>query len=249
MTALPFFVDQDFAAYEDARQRDPEYNAFRLVVRRKLETHGKAAKACLKKERGLDLAIRTSLNHPHATNRNRVSSQIAYLSRAPKDKKALGAIVGKALSKDVDTHYIQTTLNIVIDAGGFEQSLRIHSQAWWDGLNLKKRVADEAGLDLFGDLVNSLPQGFVLLMDSWRKEYLPGSIGPQDLQRYFASYTPGEHWFNLRRRIPKGLAIDIGERIGDFVEEGMLALAHVYRFVCWSPENNFLFGDDGRMHD
>jgi len=247
MTDLPGFLEQDFAAYAENRQRDPEYNGFRLAVRRKLDAHGKAAQSYLKKEAGLSLGCRTSLNHPHASNRMRVTSQLAYLSRAPKDKKALHAIVGPALGKDVDTNYIQTTLALQIDAEGFEQSLRVHSQAWWDGQNLKKRVAIDAELDAFGDLVNSLPPGFALYMDNWRKPYVPGDISAQDLKRYFASYTPGEHWLNLRRRIPKSVAIQLGADIGAFAREGFLAVAPIYRFICWSPENNYLFGEDGRM--
>ena len=246
MTELPHFVEQDFEAYSDSRQRDPEYNGFRLVVRRKLDAHGKHVQKYLKKA-GVALGCRTSLNHPHASNRNRVSRQLAYLSRAPKDKKELNALVGPALAKDVDTNYIQTTLALEVDAEGFEQALRIHSQAWWDGINLKNRVQEDAELDGFGDLLNAMPQGFVLRMDTWKLDYVPGKIGPQDLQQYFGSYTPGEHWLHLRRRLPKEVVIQLGTKIADFAEEGMRALAEVYRFIAWSPDNNWLFDEDGRI--
>lgn len=244
---LPVLLDQDFAAYEERRQKDPEYNGFRLAVRRKLDAYGKEAVKYLKKEAKLALGCRTSLNHPHASNRNRVRSQIAYLSRTPKDKKALNAIVGPALAKDVDTNYIQTTLAIQVDSEGFEQSLRIHSGAWWDGQNLKNRVRSVAEMDEFGDLLNGLPQGFVLYMDNWRKEYVAGEVPPSELERYFRSYEPGQHWFNLRRRLSRSVAIEIMGGLAGFVREGFLGLADLYRFVCWSPENNFLFGEDGKM--
>lgn len=247
-TPLPSpFVEQDFLAYEDRRQTDPEYNSYRLAVRRKLDAYGKVAARYLRKEAGLALACRTSLNHPHASNRFRVRSQLVYLSRAPKDKRGLNAIVGPALAKDVDTHYVQTTLALQVDAEGLELSLRIHSQAWWDGQNLKNRVQDEEQMDLFGDLVNGLPEGFVLYMDNWRKEYVPGAISPQELDRYFRSYTPGQHWFNVRRRLPKFVAIEIGDRSADWARQGFLGLAHLYRFICWMPENDWLFTDEGRM--
>lgn len=247
MSELPTFVEQDFAAYADKRQRDPEYNAFRLVVRRKLDAHGKAAIKELAKAKGLKLTSRTSLNHPHATNRMRVSSQLVYLSRAPKDKKALGAIVGPALGKDVDTHYIQITLAMQVDETGIEQALRIHKMAWWDGLNLKNRIKDLAEMDLLGDLLNGLPNGFILFMDNWKKEYRCGEISPQELGRYSQTYTPGEHWLHLQRRIDAQAAIARGAEIADWGREGFHALADIYAFASWSPENNRLFNEEGKI--
>ena len=52
---------------------------------------------------------------------------------------------------------------------------------------------------------------------------------------------------NLRRRIPKELAIQLGTDVGGFVLESGLALVPVYRFVIWSPENDELFDEDGRV--
>ncbi|MCA8968932.1 MAG: hypothetical protein KDC95_04085 [Planctomycetes bacterium] len=239
------FVAQDFAAYEDRRQRDAEYNGFRLIVRRKLDAYGKAAVQDLKREKGLDLTGRTSLNHPHATNQNRVSSQLVYLSRSAKDKKALGAIVGPVLSKDVDTHYIQTTLGLQIDAQGAEQALRIHKLAFWDGLNLKNRVKNVAEMDLLGDILNSMPGSFVLLMDNWKKEYRCGEIAPEELSRYFTTYQPGEHWLHVRRRFPIEFAAS--SEFMDTVRDGFRSLADFYAFATWSNDNNCLFDADGRM--
>jgi len=247
MSDPPVLVEQDFAAYAGKRSRDPDFNGYRLLVRRKLDVFGKDAVRYLDKEADLRLTSRTSLNHPHATNRNRVSRQIAYLSRRPEDKKALTAIVGPALAKDVDTHYVQTTLAVQIDEDSCELALRIHAMAWWDGQNLKNRVGNEAEMDLCGELINRLPQGFALLMDNWRKEYLPGSVSPQDLQTYFNTYTPGEHWLHVRRRLDKNTAIALHEDFGGWAREGFLALADLYRFICWSPDSNWLFGDDGKM--
>lgn len=239
------FVPQDFAAYEERRQRDPEYNGFRLIVRRKLDAHGKAALRDLAATKGIDLTSRTSLNHPHATNQNRVSSQLVYLSRSAKAKKALGSIVGPVLSKDVDTHYIQTTLGLQVDAQGLEQALRIHKLAFWDGLNLKNRVRAVAEMDHLGDILNGMQGGFTLFMDTWKKEYRCGEIAPEELARYFQSYQPGEHWLHLRRRFS---IMEAGhEDIHVKVRDGFRELADVYAFATWSPVNDHLFDADGRM--
>lgn len=244
---LPSFQEHDFAAYESHRQRDPEYNKFRLAVRRKLDAHGKALKTAIQKQHGLALASRTSLNHPYTYNFGRVNAQWAYLSRSPKDKKELVARVGEALAQDVDTHYIQTTLVVHLDAEGLDVALRIHALAWWDGINLANKCKTRAGCQDFADCLNTLPPGFVLQMDRWKREYHPGKLRAEDLENYFAYYQPGEHWLNLRRRLPKSMVLELGPAIGDFVHESGMALVPVYRFVIWTPENDELFDDAGRV--
>jgi hypothetical protein len=243
----PAFQEHDFAAYEGHRQRDPEYNKFRLAVRRKLDTHGKALKSAIQKQHKLTLASRTSLNHPYKFNFGRVNAQWAYLSRSPKDKKALVERVGDVLAQDVDTHYIQTTIVAHLDAEGFDIALRVHALAWWDGINLANKCDTPAGCADFAEVLNQLPSGFVLQMDRWKREYHPGHLRGTDLENYFSYYQPGEHWLNLRRRIPKALAIELGPQIADFVQESGLALVPVYRFIVWTPENDELFDEDGRV--
>lgn len=247
MPKLPSLTLQDFAAYEPHRQRDAEYNAYRLAVRRKLGLHGRHLQQLLETQAGLELKSRTSLERPYKFNLGRVGAQWAYLSRSPKDKKALQARVGPALGKDVDTHYIQTTLVVSVDSEGLEQALRIHSLAWWDGQNLKLKCNDPEHLDAWLELLNSLPQGFILFMDNWKKEYACGRLHTQDLRAYFKTYTPGEHWLNLRRRIPASLASTLDEDLTAFLEEGALALAPLYRFLAWTPENNHLFDEADRV--
>ena len=244
---LPGFTTADFAAYEEKHQRDPEYNAHRLAVRRKLDSFGKAAKRMLKSECDLDLATRTSLNHPYKYNAGRVNAQWVYLSRTPKDKKALNALVGPALAKDVDTHYIQTTLVLSIDDEGIEQALRIHALAWWDGINLKNKVQDRVELENWTELLNGLPEGFILFMDRWLKQYPAGTLAASDLRAYFRSSQPGEHWLNLRRRIPIHVAVELGSELKEFAFEGFRALAAPYRYLCWTPGNNSLFDAAGRI--
>jgi len=247
MVDLPQFQANDFRAYETGRQRDPEFNGYRLAVRRKLGEHGKALKRQLEKQRGLSLSCRTSLNHPYKFNHGRVNAQWTYLSRSPKDKKQLQARVGPALGTDVDTHYIQTTLVVSLDSDAIEIGLRIHALAWWDGQNLKNRVADPAELNAWTDLLNDLPTGFILFMDRWKKEYVCGRLSAQDLRAYFKTYQPGEHWLNLRTRLPKDTCVEMGSEFAGVCANAVLALAPVYEFVCWTENNDWLFDADGRI--
>src|ERR1041384_3471385 len=137
------FLERDFKAYERHRQDDPEYNALRLSVRRKLKAMADATQVAAK-GMGVELSAQAGLHHPYTFNAYRVREQRAYLCRSPKERKKLAAFFGEALGKDAETHYIQTVLEVSLDDQLVEAALRIHPQAWWDGEHLKKKVADPA---------------------------------------------------------------------------------------------------------
>ncbi|HHI80979.1 MAG TPA: hypothetical protein ENK02_13510 [Planctomycetes bacterium] len=248
MTSFPSFDPSDFAAYSPKHQRDREANAWRLRVRRKLGELGKAAKAHLKKECGLNLSCRTNLNHPYKFNFGRVQAQWAYLSRSPKDKKALVERVGPAIGEDVDTHYIQTTFVLSVDREGFEIALRIHPQAWWDSQNLKNRVLSAtAEMDDWTETLNEIGEGYVLSLHNWKKEYPCGDLYPDQIENFFSFFEPGNHSLSIRHRIPAKLAVGLGPELGPLALEGLSKLAPAYQFLTWTEENNWLFDAEGKV--
>ena len=155
------FQKRDFLAYEKHRQDDPEYNALRLSVRRKLAGIAAAAKKQAK-DLGTELASQAGLHHPYTFNNYRVSEQRAYLCRNNRERKKLAVFFGDALGKDAETHYIQTILEACLDAEVLQVGLRIHPMAWWDGENLKKKVLVPGGMAEWCTMLNALPVGFAL---------------------------------------------------------------------------------------
>ncbi len=85
------FQKRDFLAYEKHRQDDPEFNALRLSVRRKLAGIAAAAKKQAK-ELGTELASQAGLHHPYSFNNYRVSEQRAYLCRNNRERKKLATL-------------------------------------------------------------------------------------------------------------------------------------------------------------
>ena len=227
-------LERDFLAYERYRQDDPEYNALRLSVRRKLAALIEPVKK-LAKERGVDLKAQGGLHHPYSFNSFRVREQRAYLCRSDKERKALGSFFGDALGKDAETHYIQTVLELSLDDQVVEAALRIHPQAWWDGQNFKKKCATQDGHRECLTALNALPKGFVLLMHDWKKEYVCGALPSDQLDEYVDTYTPGNHWLHLRRLLRRDQALALGNGIEGWVIESLLALLPVYSFILWRP--------------
>ena len=97
------FLERDFKAYERHRQDDPEYNALRLSVRRKLKKVADETRKRAKQELGVELSTQTGLHHPYSFNSFRVREQRAYLCRSNKERKKLASFFGEALGKDAET--------------------------------------------------------------------------------------------------------------------------------------------------
>jgi hypothetical protein len=229
------FLERDFKAYEKHRQDDPEYNALRLSVRRKL----KAIVDGVQKEAkglGTDLSAQAGLHHPYTFNAYRVREQRAYLCRGAKERKKLASFFGEALGKDAETHYIQTVLEVCIDDQIVEAALRIHPQAWWDGENLKKKVTKEpAVLAEFCQLLRALPPGFNLKLHDWKKDHWCSQCKAGEIAEMLTHYTPGNHWLHIQRQLPKEDAIGMGAEAEAWVRTSLLALLPVYRFTLWDP--------------
>jgi hypothetical protein len=229
------FLERDFKAYERHRQDDPEYNALRLGVRRKLKAmvDGVAAAA---KAAGVLLSAQAGLHHPYTFNSYRVREQRAYLCRGQKERKKLAAFFGEALGKDAETHYIQTVLEVALDDQIVETALRIHPQAWWDGEHLKKKLLGDAALR--GDFctrLRALPPGFDVKLHDWRKDHWCAAIKPDDLREMLQHYTPGEHWLHVQRQLPKEDAVAMGGEAETWVRTSLLALLPIYRECLWEP--------------
>ena len=228
------FLERDFLAYEKHRQDDPEYNALRLSVRRKLKQIADVAKKQAK-ELGTELASQAGLHHPYSYNNFRVSEQRAYLCRSNRERKKLATFFGDALGKDAQTHYIQTVLEVALDSQVLQVALRIHPLAWWDGENLKKSVLERGQMADWCSMLKVLPPGFMLKLHDWRKLYWAESAHEQGMRELFGSYTPGDHWLHLQRELPQEDVLAMGEEAGAWAVTSLLALLPAYKSILWSP--------------
>ena len=229
------FLERDFKAYERHRQDDPEYNALRLSVRRKLKAmvDGVVVEA---KALGVELSAQAGLHHPYTMNSYRVREQRAYLCRGPKERKKLASFFGEALGKDAETHYIQTVLEVCLDDQIVEAALRIHPQAWWDGENLKKKALQEpARLEELCAHLRALPKGFNLKLHDWKKDNWCAQAKPGELKETLSHYTPGNHWLHVQRQLPKEDALTMGPDAEQWVRSSLLSLLPLYRFTLWEP--------------
>ncbi|MBN1419771.1 MAG: hypothetical protein JXP34_13410 [Planctomycetes bacterium] len=239
--AEPILRDREFEAFRREKWKDAAYNDERLGVRRRLAAIAGLAGEALAAG-GIRLEARASLHHPYTFNRFCVDTQFAYLSRSKAERKPLKTILGVDLGKDIDTDYTHLIFYVEIRFEGLEVGLKLHKDAWWDGQNLKRKVAADGACAAFAEILNALPPGFALSIHDWRRRYEPGAIHKSDVNRVFGYYTPGEHWLHIRREIPRGDPRMGTRELTDAIVSDLAACGPAYRFALWTPENDFLFG-------
>lgn len=240
-TGAIVFEEGDFHALSEGLARDPQYNDRRLLARRKLLALGKRAAEAIKAD-GPALECRTSLHNPTTFNQMRVRRLWAYLVRGKADKRALRAVLGPELGKDLDSAYRNAYLCLALEADFVEVSLRLHADAWFDAQNLKNRLARE-GLERWKALLNARP-GYFLRLHDWKGEWRCGALTNDKLEEYLKSFVPGEHALAVERRFPappgaRGAVLLPG--VADELVRELQALVPLYRFSAWSGESDFLF--------
>lgn len=242
LTGEILFEPGDFHALGDRLAKDPQYNDRRLVARRKLLALAKRVSKSLAAEPGLKLDVRSSLHHPHAFNGMRVGRLWSSLFRVKSDKQKLKRVLGPELAKDLDSAHKNACLVLSMTDADLRVSFEVGPDAWYDGQNLKKRIAAE-GLDGWLAELNRL-DGFSLRMHDWKGEWSCGSLTTDRLEEYLGYYVPGEHRLKVERSWPvTGPTLDIacGPGVTDSLADELARLAPLYRFVAWSAEADFLF--------
>ncbi|MEE8142427.1 MAG: hypothetical protein V3T77_04950 [Planctomycetota bacterium] len=233
------FLESDFERFRPELQRNPEHNAARLEVRRKLDALGKGLVEELR-EPDLALASRASLHHPYRFNRFKVDSQWVYLSRSPGERRELKRILGVELGKDLDQNYVHVILVLEIHHHGLEVALRIHKDAWWDGENFKRRTAKIAEREELSRLCSRL-DGYGLRIHDHRRIRPCPELTAAEVAEARSFYTPGEHWLHVAREVPREHSFVSEAGFFERLTEEFRRLLPLYRYIRWTPENNYLF--------
>lgn len=255
---LSAFEDGEFNALSERCAKDPQYDAVRLGLRRKLGTVAKAFVAGNQERekeseppKGGDTGqevvpragfdTRTSLHRPYQFNGNRVRRIWAYITRDKKAKSRLRKVLGRDLAKDLDAAYKNAYLCVAAEHDFLEVSLRVHPDGWYDGQNLVNRVKKE-GYDGLLRVLNALP-GYRLQLADWKGEWRCGELTAEKLEEFFKYYVPGDHLLAVERKFPAPAGARdavCGEGVPEHLVDELLQLVPLFRYAAWSDESDFL---------
>lgn len=233
------FSNYDFETFHPQKRKSREHNQQRLKVKRKLQKMGELIKPALK-EADLPVLIKTSLHHPFIHNNFYVDSQWLYFTPAKKLINPLKDILGSSFHKELNSSYTHLVLVISIDYEKVTLSLKIHASAWWDGQNIKNKCAQKENREEFCALLQQAPE-FSLKVHDWKKLYHCQDMKESELASFFHYYTPGEHWFHMDHVIGREDPLATNPNFLEHATKLFTSLVKVYRFMLWSPDNNFLF--------
>lgn len=160
---------KDFAAFEEQKWCSNRFNLERMATRAKMEALGKAVFEAL--ELGsMGLLMRTTLDHPHVLNRNRVSHCWTYFDRPDEERRELQRVIDRELTtkEKVDDPVPENhvlVLGIGVDAVQAQVFLRLNSAAVLDRKNWLARLADPADGSQFCLMLAKLPAELGCLVD------------------------------------------------------------------------------------
>lgn len=237
--AAPRFAARDFLAFERHKWSEPECNAERLLLKRKLQGMGEPI-LCQLAAAGGELTLRTSIHNPFTFNGYRVDSLWLYLAPSDKAKKPLKDLLGVDFAADTDASYVHANLFLEIDFNGLNMGLRVHERAWWDTQNAKSRCGERAGAEEFARVLNGVAGGYALTLHDWKQKYPCGALKWDDVMNFFRYCVPGQHRLMVTKSIPKGDPRVESAELLPAVAAEFATLLPVYDFLLWSPERSFL---------
>lgn len=239
LAEAPPIAERDFLAFERHKWSDPEANPERLLLKRKLQAIGEGLNARLAVAGG-DLTLRTSIHNPYTYNGNRVDSLWLYLAPSDKEKKALRDLLGVEFASDTDASYVHANLVLEIDYHGLNLGLRVHERAWWDTQNLKGRCSERKGAEEFAGLLDGVVGEYALRIHDWPAKHAVRGMKWDGLMGVLRHFEPGQHRLRIWRSIAKADPEWRDPAFYERVAEEFVSLLPVYRFIVWSPTNNFL---------
>ena len=238
---MEYFSEKDFNCFHSSKSKNALYNKKRLEIRRKLQALGKTIKPFLE---DLDCCfdIKTSLHHPFLYNQYKVVSQWVYFVPSKKDLQPLKKIFGQDFFDELKSGYNHTVLLVGMDYDGLNVSLKTHQKAWWDGKNIKNKCKKLQFRQELRDLLQELPN-FSLKIHDFKKIYHCEKMTSDELNMFLKYYSPGEHWLHLDYRISREDSCIEEQLLIEKLKQLLIAIIPVYKFIKWSPNNNYVFKD------
>ncbi len=227
--ALSPFTRNDFDLFSREKTKDPQWDGPRLVLKRKLQAWGEAARERIRQEAGLSFKVQTSLHRPYKHNGYRVSSQRVILTPPAERKKDVARLLGEAFRKETSSGVLQMHLALTVSFEGVETALRVPPQAWWHGLAWQEAAGKAPGRLV--SLLRELPEEFYLETRGGKRPRDCRDLEERDLAGLMKGYKPGENWISLRRAHPREGLLEGMEDQEWLLLDDLAALAPIQAFL------------------
>ena len=250
MSPSPFaLTDRDFDAYLPEKASSNAFTRPRLEVKQRALSWARDVAGRLS-EQGLQAEVHATDEHPSHRNKRRVDSQWVFFWRDAVARRELDELLERSRSiaeaiDDPSPYTRHAFLGLRLDSAAVEVCFAVHPEAKVDIDNLRARLAEGSE-----HLAEELTKALHALPDQF--EVRAGDEGGEGLRLPCSAATPEQIAAALARcasenvplwigwRVPRPVALEHAEVVGEQLDDAVLALLPVYRLIAWSRDNDHI---------
>lgn len=236
------FRDEDFDAYHRKKWRSNSYTLARREAKDRILALARALASELEEELA-DLELGASEEAPSVANGRQVKAQWVFFTRNADARNGLKRFLNKtdlmsgANLFDIAVNHQHACLILRLDERGFAVGVELASKATVDLDNVAKKLSHEDTRTDLVEILQSLPNHSQLV---WRDERTPTiDVTVEQLAALPDALNAHSSTLKFESLLPRDEEILQTEALIGTVEEQVAAFIPLYRFLAWSPENDY----------
>lgn len=238
----------DFDAYAPAKATSKAYSRPRLEIKQRVLLWARRVVSRLA-ALGINVDVHGSDEHPTLRNKSHVDSQWVFFSRDRDAREDLDRLLDaeqkiSAAIDDPSPFARHAFLALKLDSFRVEVCFAVHPEAKVDVDNLRARLTANAESH---DGVHELTAELTAALHALPDEFAIG-VGDELVAAHAATPTAIESMLErasagqvplwIGWSVPRDVALEHADSIGEQLEDALLALAPIYQLVSWSRQND-----------
>ena len=236
------FREADFAAYERKKWRSNAHTLARREAKDRILALTRSVAEELEDEL-VDLELGATEEAPSVANGRQVKAQWVFFTRHSEARAGLKRFLNKtdlmsgANLFDIAVHHQHACLILRLDEQGLAIGVEIASKATVDLENVSKKLSHQDTRTDLIEILQSLPNDSTLV---WRDKQTPAiDVTAEHLDELHQELLTHSSTFKIEALLPREEEILQTEALIGTVEEILAAFVPLYRFLAWSPENDY----------
>ena len=236
------FRVEDFDAYQRKKWRSNSYTLARREAKDRILALTRAVEAELKEDLE-DLELGASEEAPSVANGRQVKAQWVFFTRGSDARAGLKRFLNKtdlmsgANLFDIAVQHQHACLILRLDDRGLGVGIELASKASVDIENVSKKLSHEDPRKDLVAILQNLPNNSQLI---WRDKAMAViDIGEEQLAELQPTLLTNSSSLKIEAILPRDEEILLTEALIGTVEEQVAAFIPLYRFLAWSPENDY----------
>lgn len=236
------FRNADFDAYQRKKWRSNAYTLARREAKDRVLALCRSVADELQEEL-TDLELGASDEAPSVANGRQVKAQWVFFTRFAEARAGLKRFLNKtdlmsgANLFDIAIHHQHACLIVRLDERGLALGVELASKATVDLENAAKKLGYEDGRKDCLEILANLPNETQLV---WRDERTPViDVSDAQLATLHTDLTARSSTLKFEALLPRDEEILRTDALIGTAEEVLAAFIPLYRFLAWSPENDY----------